>query len=112
MTPLTNDGMLLEPYLISKIVDSETGEVVLENKREEIERVASTNTVQKMISLMDDCVNGIGNTGSGYRIEGGELIGKTGTAQIANARTGRYFEGKYDYIRSFAGLFPAEVGNN
>ena len=34
MTPLTNDGILLEPYLISKIVDSETGEVVLEKNRE------------------------------------------------------------------------------
>ena len=53
MTPLTNDGILLEPYLVQKIVDSETGEVVLENKRTEIERVASTGTVQKMISLME-----------------------------------------------------------
>ena len=106
MTTLTNDGMLLEPYLISKIVDSETGEVVLENKREEIERVASTNTVQKMISLMDDCVNGIGNTGSGYRIDGGELIGKTGTAQIANENGGGYLSGKEDIISSFSGIYP------
>ena len=106
MTPLTNDGMLLEPYIISKIVDSETGEVVLEKKREEIERVASTATVQKMIQLMDDCVNGIGNTGSGYRIDGGELIGKTGTAQIANERGGGYLSGKEDIISSFAGIYP------
>ena len=106
MTPLTNDGMLLEPYLVSKIVDSETGEIVLENKREEIERVASTNTVQKMISLMDDCVNGVGNTGSGYRIEGGELIGKTGTAQIANENGGGYLSGKEDIISSFSGIYP------
>ena len=106
MIPLTNDGMLLEPYLVSKIVDSETGEIVLENKREEIERVASTNTVQKMISLMDDCVNGVGNTGSGYRIEGGELIGKTGTAQIANENGGGYLSGKEDIISSFSGIYP------
>ena len=88
MTPLTNDGMLLEPFIISKIVNSETKEVDLENKREEIERVASTNTVTKMIQLMDDCVNGICNTGSGYRIPGGKLVGKTGTAQIANEKGG------------------------
>ena len=50
MTPLTNDGMLLKPYIVSKIVDSDTGEIVLENEREEIERVASTNTIQKMLS--------------------------------------------------------------
>ena len=106
LTPLTNDGMLLKPYLVSKIVDSETGEVILENKREEIERVASTNTVQKMISLMDDCVNGIGNTGSGYRIDGGELIGKTGTAQIANEYGGGYLSGQEDIISSFSGIYP------
>ena len=106
MTPITNDGMLLKPYLIKKIVDPSTGEVILENKREEIERVASTNTVQKMISLMDDCVNGIGNTGSGFRIDGGELIGKTGTAQIANENGGGYLSGQEDIISSFSGIYP------
>ena len=94
LTPLTNDGMLLEPYLVSKIVDSETKEVILENKRTELERVASTDTVNKMISLMDDTVNGYGNTGSGYRIDSHELIGKTGTAQIANEKSGGYLSGK------------------
>ena len=106
LTPLTNDGMLLEPFIISKIVDSDTGEVVVENKRKEVERVASTATVQKMIQLMSDCVNGIGNTGSGYRIDSGELIGKTGTAQIANERSGGYLSGKEDIISSFAGIYP------
>ncbi len=106
MTPLTNDGMLLKPYIISKIVDPETNEVILENSREEIERVASTATVQKMISLMDNCVNGSGNTGTGYRIEGGELVGKTGTAQIAS-ETGRgYLSGQEDIISSFSGIYP------
>ena len=106
MTPLTNDGILLEPYLVQKIVDTETGEVTLEHNREEIERVASTQTVQKMISLMDDTVNGIGNTGSGFRIEGGELIGKTGTAQIASENGGGYLNGTEDIISSFAGIYP------
>ena len=106
MTPLTNDGMILEPFIISKIVNNETGEVVLENKRTEIERVASTNTVQKMYSLMDDCVNGWGNTGSGYRIEGGELIGKTGTAQIAGDNGKGYLQGQEDIISSFSGIYP------
>ena len=106
MTPLTNDGMLLSPYIVEKIVDPETGEVILQNGREEQERVASTATVQKMLQLMDDCVNGIGNTGSGYRIDSNELIGKTGTAQIADERSGGYLTGKSDIISSFAGIYP------
>ena len=108
LSPLTNDGMLLEPYIVKKIVDPETNEVILENKRTEKDRVASTTTVQKMIQLMDDCVNGIGNTGSGYRIDSGQLIGKTGTAQIANENGGGYLTGTEDIISSFSGIYPKD----
>ena len=106
LTPLTNDGMVLEPYIVEKIVDPETKEVVLKNKKKKIERVASSATVQKIRSLMDDCVNGLGNTGSGYRVEGGELIGKTGTAQIAKKNGGGYLDGKENIISSFSGIYP------
>lgn len=106
MTSLTNDGMLIKPFLVNKIVNPETGEIIVENKREEIERVASTTTIQKMFALMDDCVNGIGNTGSGYRIDSGELIGKTGTSQIADEHSGGYLTGQSDIISSFSGIYP------
>lgn len=106
MTPLTNDGMLLKPYIVEKIIDPDTKEVIYTGKRTERDRVASTQTVQKMISLMDDTVNGIGNTGSGYRIDSGELIGKTGTAQIARDNGGGYLNGKEDIISSFSGVYP------
>ncbi len=106
LTPLTNDGMLLKPYIVEKIVNPDTKDVILTNKREEKERVASTATVEKMIQLMDDCVNGIGNTGSGFRLDSHELIGKTGTAQIANENGGGYQEGTENVISSFAGIYP------
>ena len=106
MTPLTNGGVLLKPYIVSKIVDSSTKEVILENSRTEEDTIATTDTVNKIISLMDDCVNGLGNTGSGYRIDSGELIGKTGTAQIANENGGGYLSGIEDIISSFAGVYP------
>ena len=44
------------------------------------------------------------STGKGYYIEGYDLVGKTGTAEIASG--GSYLKG--EYIRSFAGLFPGE----
>ena len=106
LTPLTNDGILLRPYIVEKIVDPETKEVITENKREEIERVASTKTVEKMTSLMDKTVNEQGNTGGAYRLESGELIGKTGTAQIAKERGGGYLDGAYNVITSFSGFYP------
>ncbi len=108
LTPLTNDGILLKPYLVEKIVDPSNDKVIFEGKRKEIERVASTSTVEKIKSLMDDTVNGQGNTGSGYRMEGYGLIGKTGTAQIANENGGGYLKGENDIISSFSGIYPKE----
>ena len=108
MTTLTNDGILLKPYIVEKIVDSTTNEVILQNGKEEKERVASTSTVEKMIQLMDDCVNGAGNTGIGFKIEGGQLIGKTGTAQIAKENGRGYISGKSEVISSFSGIYPKE----
>lgn len=106
MTTLTNDGMLLKPYIVEKIVDPETGEVILENKRKEKDRVASTETVQKMLQLMNEAVNGSGVPAATFKIDSGELIGKTGTAQIANENGGGYLNGKSDLIASFSGIYP------
>ncbi len=108
MTSLTNDGVLLRPYIVKKVVDSDTGEIIIENQKEEIEKVASSTTVSKMLSLMDDCVNGSFNTGSGYRLESGKLIGKTGTSQIADENSKGYLTGTEDIISSFAGVYPKE----
>lgn len=108
LSPLTNDGIILKPYIVDKIVDPDTNEVVFKGKKKTGERVASTETVRKMIELMSDTVNGIGNTGSGFRIESGQLIGKTGTAQIADANGGGYLSGKEDIISSFSGIYPKD----
>ncbi len=108
LTSLTNDGMLLKPYIIDKIVDPDTKEVVYRGKRTEIEKVASTTTVNKIKDLMWKTVNEAGNTGTGYKLDGYNLIGKTGTAQIASLNGGGYLTGEEDIISSFAGIYPKD----
>ncbi len=108
LTSLTNDGMLLEPYIVEKIVDPTTGETEFEGKRKEIEQVASKETVNKIKQLMYDTVNGTGNTGISYHIDGYDLIGKTGTAQIADESGNGYLTGASDIISSFAGIYPMD----
>ncbi len=108
LTSLTNDGMLLKPYIVEKIVDPDTKEVVYKGKKTEIEKVASTTTVNKIKDLMWKTVNEAGNTGTGYKLEGYNLIGKTGTAQIASSNGGGYLTGEEDIISSFAGIYPKE----
>lgn len=106
MTTLTNDGILLKPYIVEKIVDPQTGEIIVQNERTEKDQVASSTTVKKMLQLMDDALNAEGVPASSFKIESGELIGKTGTAQIANENGGGYLTGKSDIITSFSGIYP------
>ena len=108
LTSLTNGGVMLKPYLVEKIVDPTTGEVVYEGKREEVDTVASEATVNKIKELMWNTVNVPGMTGTGYRLEGYDLIGKTGTAQIADENSGGYLTGEADIISSFAGIYPKD----
>ncbi len=109
LTTLTNDGTVLKPYIISKIVDPNTGDVVYSRDRKELEKVYSTSTVKKMIELMDKTVNGDDSaaTGKVYSTDAVRLIGKTGTANYVGA-DGKYVTGTYANIRSFAGVFPKE----
>ena len=107
LTTIANDGMMLKPYIVSKIVNSETGEIILENNRTEVRQVSSKETVEKIKKLMSGVVNGGCRmaTGTGYKVKGYDLIGKTGTAQIASSKGG-YLIGAKNYVRSFAGMFP------
>lgn len=100
-----NDGVMLKPYIVSKIVDS-SGKTILENKKEEIGRVASHATIEKVKELLRSVISNDITTGTGYayKIDGYDLIGKTGTASIYE--NGRYLVGGGDYIYSFAGLYP------
>lgn len=105
LTPIANDGMLLKPYLVDRITDS-NGNIILQNERTEIEKVASHDTIEKIKKLMEDVVQ-IG-TGTSYKMEGYDIIAKTGTAQIASLDGTGYLKGESDVIRGFAGLYPKD----
>lgn len=109
LTSITNDGTVLKPYVISKIVNPNTGETVYEGGRTEKNKVYSTSTVNKIIELMDKTVNTDDSvaTGKVYQTDAVRLIGKTGTANYTNSK-GEYVTGTYTNIRSFAGIFPKD----
>ena len=99
LTSISNDGILLEPYIIDKIVDPTTGEVVYEGKKNELGRVASEQTTNKMKELMRSVVQE--GTGTSYKMDGYDIIAKTGTAQIASTDGTGYLKGESDVIRGF-----------
>ncbi len=110
LTAITNNGELLRPYIVDKIVDTDTKEITYEGQREAIKTVASEDTIDKMKNLMESviCDDKANCTGNAYYMEDYPMIGKTGTAQIWDDKTNGYMTGSSDYIYSFAGIYPKD----
>lgn len=106
LTSITNNGTILKPYIVSKIVSADE-EVVYEGKRTEVEKVYSEETMDYIKKLMHNVVYEGLDYNKVWQPKSTTMIGKTGTAQIASPNGG-YLKGNYDYIRSFAGIFPEE----
>lgn len=100
---IANDGYMLSPHVVKKITN---GETIYEREITK-KQVVSKSTTDKLKELMYNTVNDLeGNaTGLGYRVNGLDVIGKTGTAEVFNSESGSYENG---YIYSFAGMFPKE----
>ena len=109
LTSLTNNGMMLRPYIVDRIVNPQTGEIVFQGERQEVRRVASEKTVDHMLDLMYRTVQNTDTTATGtrYRTDAVTILGKTGTAQIIMPN-GQYSTTWEDSIRSFAGIFPKD----
>jgi cell division protein FtsI (penicillin-binding protein 3) len=103
-TAITNGGILLKPLLVKKIV-SPQGTVVKEFGREPLWEVISPDTAHSMLSWMESATQPAG-TAHRAAIEGVRISAKTGTAQVADIRTGSYSAS--DFIASIIGMFPTE----
>ena len=110
LTMIANNGNMIKPHIVSKIVNPDNSQIYYERKIETINNVISSTTANKIKDLMYITVQGQdpGTTGYPYRIDGFNIIGKTGTSQIYNSSTGGYLSGDNAYIFSYAGMFPYE----
>lgn len=110
LTIISNNGKMLKPHIVEKIENSDTGEITYERQIEESEALVSDKTLTKIKELLYNVVNGKneGTTGTRYKVEGLDVIGKTGTAQIYDEKNGGYLKDENAYIYSFAGMFPKD----
>lgn len=108
LSMVANDGKIITPHIVSKIINPNTNETYYERKVTESDQIVTSSTINKMKELMYNTVQGTdaGSTGYPYRIEGLDVIGKTGTSQIYDSNTGTYQVGDNAYIFSFSGMFP------
>ena len=101
---------MLNPYIVDKIVDNDTKSTVYKSSVDKKKNVVSDDTIVKMKDLLRSVVQPDSKTATGYAyyMDGYDLIGKTGTAQIFDYTKGEYMSGESDYIYSFSGLYPGE----
>ena len=103
-TVIANDGVLVPPRIVSKIVSAD-GKKETEWKGGEKRRVVSAETARALRSYMVDTASSIG-TGWRAGVQDLSLGVKTGTAQIIDPVTKKYSE--TDFIASCLALLPAE----
>ena len=97
-----NGGTLYKPYIVKRIADPNTSEIILENKPQIVRKVISNASSQTVRMTLETVV--AYGTGRNAYIEGYRVGGKTGTAQ--KVKNGHYLTG--NYILSFIGFLPAD----
>jgi len=97
-----NGGYLYKPYIVKRILEPETNNIIEEFDKTLVRQVIDEDTSKEVRRALESVVaNG---TGRNAYIEGHSVGGKTGTAQKVN--NGTYMVG--NYIVSFIGFTPTD----
>jgi cell division protein FtsI (penicillin-binding protein 3)/stage V sporulation protein D (sporulation-specific penicillin-binding protein) len=99
ISAIANGGELLKPYIISEVKNA-SGKVIHHGRK----RVRNAVLNKSTCSWLKEALSKTVSLGSGRsaRVDGVDLAGKTGTAQIASR--GMYAKGQY--VSSFVGFWP------
>ena len=108
MTAIANNGKMMKPQVIDKIVNHDTGKVIKDVTPEVVSTPISAETAKEVRDILETVVtNKETGTGTRYQIDGYSVAGKTGTASIPDPKGG-YLDGQEDYIFSFLGMAPKD----
>ncbi|WP_102347033.1 penicillin-binding protein [Bacillus sp. Marseille-P3661] len=107
-TAIANNGKMMKPFIIKKIVDPNTGDIINETEPKVVGEPIKPETAMQVLDILETVVSSEAGTGKPYRIEGYEIAGKTGTAQIPDPKTGQYMNGHGNNVFSFLGFIPKD----
>lgn len=107
-TAIANDGKMMKPYVTKKVVDPSTGDIIIEGKSEVVGEPISAETAKRVRTILETVITSPEGTGKRYSVDGYDIAGKTGTAQIPDPKTGSYMIGRGNNIFSFIGMGPTE----
>jgi cell division protein FtsI/penicillin-binding protein 2 len=101
---IANGGFLVRPHVVSEVIAPD-GQALVSFRDSEKKRVLSARTAELFKDILKSVVEE-GGTGQSASVNGNEVAGKTGTAQMINPLTKRYSKEKY--VSSFVGFVPAD----
>ncbi|MFA5352596.1 MAG: penicillin-binding protein 2 [Thermodesulfovibrionales bacterium] len=100
---IANGGSLVKPHLVSEIRSPSGG--TLFRAEPEKKRVISAETARRFREILKT-VTEEGGTATEAAVDGNQVAGKTGTAQLIDPATRRYSRDKF--VSSFVGFVPAD----
>jgi len=103
MTAIANDGKMMQPYVIDKIVDSTTNEVIQQHEPVAKGNPVSADTAKQVREILASTLTAEKGTAKDFVLDEYQVAGKTGTAQIPK-QNGGYLSNEYLY--SFLGMAP------
>lgn len=107
LTAIANDGKMMQPYVIDRIVDPSTGKTI--KKHEPIVKgtPVSADTAKQVKEILASTLTVKDGTAKDFILDEYEVAGKTGTAQIPLGN-GRYSWGSNEFLYSFLGMAPVD----
>ncbi|MBF6567751.1 MAG: transpeptidase family protein [Candidatus Binataceae bacterium] len=101
---IANGGLIMRPYVVKAVYGADNTPIMVD-RPQVLRRVISPAIAHQVNLLLRNVVNGANGTAHRAQVDGFEVAGKTGTAQMVNPATGAYFQNRL--VASFVGFLPA-----
>ena len=103
-----NEGKMLQPWFVDSVSNPVTDDTFYKGKKEFAGKPITKDTAKKVRTELDKVVNSEDSHAKNYQIDGYDVAGKTGTAQVADSDNGGYVQGENPYFVSFIGDAPKD----
>lgn len=103
-----NGGNMLKPWYVNSISNPVSKDTFFKGKKEYAGKPITKDTAKKVRTELDKVVNSEDSHAKNYQIDGYDVAGKTGTAQVADSDNGGYVNGENPYFVSFIGDAPKD----